>query len=65
MARNFGKVSSVTQHSAGRSGVLQPFSLVHDDVVDESEERRGQVSVNATYNNKVAVLVGFHLSTAL
>jgi len=40
--------------------------LVHDDVVDESEERRGQASVNATYNNKAAVLVGdFILSTAL
>jgi octaprenyl-diphosphate synthase len=40
--------------------------LVHDDVVDESEERRGQASVNASYNNKVAVLTGdFILSTAL
>jgi octaprenyl-diphosphate synthase len=39
---------------------------VHDDVVDESTERRGQASVNATYNNKVAVLVGdYLLSTAL
>jgi octaprenyl-diphosphate synthase len=39
---------------------------VHDDVVDESGERRGQASVNATYNNKVAVLVGdYILSTAL
>jgi len=39
---------------------------VHDDVVDESNERRGQASVNATYNNKVAVLVGdYILSTAL
>jgi octaprenyl-diphosphate synthase len=39
---------------------------VHDDVVDESEERRGQASVNAEYNNKVAVLVGdYILSTAL
>jgi len=46
--------------------LLHTASLVHDDVVDESEERRGQASVNATYNNKAAVLVGdFILSTAL
>ena len=64
MARNFGKVSSVTQHSAVGLELLHTASLVHDDVVDESEERRGQASVNATYNNKVAVLVGdFILST--
>ncbi len=66
MARNFGKVSSVTQHSAVGLELLHTASLVHDDVVDESEERRGQASVNATYNNKVAVLVGdYILSTAL
>ena len=39
---------------------------MHDDVVDESRERRGQASVNALYDNKVAVLVGdYILSTAL
>ena len=46
--------------------LLHTASLVHDDVVDESEERRGQASVNATYSNNAAVLVGdFILSTAL
>ena len=46
--------------------LLHTASLVHDDVVDESKERRGQASVNAEYNNKVAVLVGdYVLSTAL
>ena len=66
MARNFGKVSSVTQHSAVGLELLHTASLVHDDVVDESGERRGQASVNATYNNKVAVLVGgYILSTSL
>lgn len=58
MARNFGKISTVTQHSAVGLELLHTASLVHDDVVDESGERRGQASVNATYNNKVAVLVG-------
>lgn len=66
MARNFGKISDVTQHSAVGLEMLHTASLVHDDVVDESGERRGQASVNATYNNKVAVLVGdYILSTAL
>ena len=66
MAQNYGGVSSVTQHSAVGLELLHTASLVHDDVVDESGERRGQASVNATYNNKVAVLVGdFILSTAL
>lgn len=66
MAKNYGEVSQVTQHSAVGLELLHTASLVHDDVVDESSERRGQASVNATYNNKVAVLVGdFILSTAL
>ena len=66
MAKNYGAISDVTQHSAVGLELLHTASLVHDDVVDESSERRGQASVNATYNNKVAVLVGdFILSTAL
>lgn len=53
-----------------RAGVglelLHTASLVHDDVVDESDQRRGQRSMNAVYDNKVAVLVGdYILSTAL
>lgn len=66
MAKNFGKISDVTQHAAVGLELLHTASLVHDDVVDESAERRGQASVNATYNNKVAVLVGdYILSTSL
>jgi len=66
MARNYGSVSEITQHSAVGLELLHTASLVHDDVVDESAERRGQASVNASYNNKVAVLVGdYILSTAL
>ena len=66
MAKNYGAISQVTQHSAVGLELLHTASLVHDDVVDESGERRGQASVNATYNNKVAVLVGdYILSTAL
>lgn len=66
IAKNYGGVSSVTQHSAVGLELLHTASLVHDDVVDESKERRGQSSVNAEFNNKVAVLVGdYVLSTAL
>ena len=66
MAKNFGQVSNVTQYAAVGLELLHTASLVHDDVVDESAERRGQASVNATYDNKVAVLVGdYILSTAL
>ena len=66
MAKNFGDVSLATQHAAVGLELLHTASFVHDDVVDESHERRGQASVNATYDNKVAVLVGdFILSTAL
>ena len=66
MAKNFGRVSCVTQHAAVGLELLHTASLVHDDVVDESSERRGQASVNALYDNKVSVLVGdFILSTAL
>ena len=66
IAKNYGGISSVTQHSAVGLELLHTASLVHDDVVDASKERRGQASVNAEYNNKVAVLVGdYVLSTAL
>ena len=65
-AKNYGSVSDVTQNAALGLELLHTASLVHDDVVDESSERRGQPSVNASYNNKVAVLVGdYILSTAL
>ena len=66
IAKNFGDITLVSQNAAVGLELLHTASLVHDDVVDESGERRGQASVNATYNNKVAVLVGdYILSTAL
>ena len=66
MAKSFGHVTDVTLNAAVGLELLHTASLVHDDVVDESGERRGQASVNATYDNKVAVLVGdYILSTAL
>ena len=66
MAKNYGVVNEATLHSAVGLELLHTASLVHDDVVDEAQERRGQQSVNACYDNKVAVLVGdYVLSTAL
>lgn len=66
IAKSFGIISEVTQNAAVGLELLHTASLVHDDVVDESERRRGQASVNAIYDNKVAVLVGdYILSTAL
>ena len=65
-ALNCGEINESTLHSAVGLELLHTASLVHDDVVDESEQRRGQASVNALYNNKVAVLVGdYLLSSAL
>lgn len=65
-AKAVGEVSDVTLHAAVGLELLHTASLAHDDVVDESAERRGQASVNNLYGNKVAVLVGdYILSTAL
>lgn len=61
-----GQVNDTALHAALALELLHTASLVHDDVVDESGERRGQPSVNAAFNNKVAVLSGdYLLSTAL
>ena len=65
-ARAFGEIGTSTYHAASSLELLHTASLVHDDVVDESDKRRGQKSVNAVYDNKVSVLVGdYLLSTSL
>ena len=62
----FGEITNSTYSAALALELLPTASLVHDDVVDDSMQRRGQASVNAIYNNKLAVLVGdYLLSTAL
>ena len=66
MAKLFGEINDSTLHAALSLELLHTASLVHDDVVDESDKRRGQSSVNAIYNNKVSVLVGdYMLATSL
>ena len=65
-AKTLGSITETTHRAAVALELLHTASLVHDDIVDEASERRGQRSVNAVYDNKVAVLVGdYILSTAL
>ena len=62
----FGKVNQKVYDVALALELLHTASVVHDDVVDESDRRRGQASVNALMTNQIAVLVGdFILSRAL
>lgn len=61
VARLYGAVCPATLHAAVSLELLHTASLIHDDVVDESTERRGQLSVNAIFNNKVSVLMGDYL----
>ena len=66
MAKLYGGINDSTLHAALSLELLHTASLVHDDVVDESNKRRGQSSVNALYDNKVSVLVGdYMLATSL
>lgn len=61
MAKACGPVRVESLRAAVSLELLHTASLVHDDVVDESNERRGQASTNAVYGNKVAVLMGDYL----
>src|SRR4051795_11745855 len=56
-----GPVNEKTYRAASLVEILHTATLVHDDVVDESLERRGFFSINAIWKNKVAVLVGDYL----
>jgi octaprenyl-diphosphate synthase len=56
-----GQVNESTYRAAALVELLHTATLVHDDVVDESAERRGFFSINAIWKNKIAVLVGDYL----
>jgi octaprenyl-diphosphate synthase len=58
-----GEFNESTYRAASLIELLHTASLVHDDVVDDSNERRGFFSVNALWKNKIAVLVGDFLLT--
>lgn len=61
IAREFGPIGSAPIRSAVSLELLHTASLIHDDVVDESTERRGKASVNSSYGNKIAVLIGDYM----
>jgi octaprenyl-diphosphate synthase len=60
-AKMLGKVTDQTYDAASLVELLHTATLVHDDVVDDANERRGFFSVNALWKNKVAVLVGDYM----
>ena len=62
-AKLCGEVNDSSFRAASLVELLHTASLVHDDVVDDSYERRGFFSINALWKNKVAVLVGDYLLT--
>ena len=60
-AKLTGEINDQTYRAASLVELLHTATLVHDDVVDESYERRGFFSINALWKNKIAVLVGDYL----
>lgn len=60
-AKMFGEVNEQAYTAASLIELLHTATLVHDDVVDDTNERRGFFSVNALWKNKIAVLVGDYL----
>lgn len=60
-AKVCGEVNQSTYHAASLIELLHTATLIHDDVVDDSNERRGFFSLNALWKNKIAVLVGDYL----
>ena len=62
----FGEVSKPVLYSGAAIELLHNASLIHDDVIDESRERRGLPTINRVWDNHIAVLVGdFFVSGAL
>ncbi|MCW5906310.1 MAG: polyprenyl synthetase family protein [Chitinophagales bacterium] len=60
-AKLCGEVNEATYVAASLVEILHTATLVHDDVVDDSYQRRGFFSINALWKNKIAVLVGDYL----
>ena len=58
VSKCYGQIPDSTYHLAAAVELLHQGSLIHDDVVDESDKRRGQRSANAAFDNRIAVLLG-------
>jgi octaprenyl-diphosphate synthase len=56
-----GKINDATYHAAALIELMHTATLTHDDVVDDSNFRRGFFSINALWKNKIAVLIGDYL----
>jgi octaprenyl-diphosphate synthase len=66
IAKMLGEINDKTYEAASLIEILHTATLVHDDVVDDANERRGHFSINALWKNKIAVLVGdYFLSKVL
>ena len=60
-AKACGEPAKVTQDAAVVIETLHTTTLIHDDVVDETKQRRGRPSLNAIFDNRIAVLTGDYL----
>ena len=60
-AKMLGEINEKTYSAASLVELLHTATIVHDDVVDDANERRGFFSVNALWKNKIAVLVGDYM----
>lgn len=60
-AKMFGEINESTHRGAALIELMHTATLVHDDVVDDADKRRGFFSINALWKNKIAVLVGDYL----
>lgn len=60
-AKSVGEINDSTYAAAAALELLHTASLLHDDVVDESNMRRGRQSLNALYSNRIAILTGDYL----
>jgi octaprenyl-diphosphate synthase len=60
-AKMMGEITETTYYAATLIELLHTATLVHDDVVDDSNTRRGMFSINALWKNKIAVLAGDYL----
>lgn len=61
VAKCYGQIPDRVYHLASAVELVHQGSLIHDDVVDESETRRGKSSANAAFDNRLAVLLGDYI----
>lgn len=61
VAKSLGEVNDKAYKAAAAVEMLHTASLLHDDVIDESDARRGKTSMNALFSNRIAILTGDYL----